>query len=415
MNDIAGTESDDREAQSIAVIRDRLVLAPENAKALPMTWQLDRSRLRELSPSTLRRLERRTKAGLANPLHGRGKRNGCAGTEANGTVEGSERAWSIWDNWAETSGEDLAEKLRDNFHRQVMAPSFVEGQTPIPFDSDGPREPTLSAGQAFLSRFETRNLPAAAAPVTIVTLTVCTGWAAVASNFIAGLGFFLCFLSLCALVAAAELLPGSRSLELTPRDWEMLRKATVLAPGPKAGTREYALSQVAVELSALITNSPAWRSETLDVHRIQLNPNAEAAQIIEHAARISELRGQAGARSDGESDSAIRAQQQYDTNARILDSVEETLVARVAALYRYAVELRTLDREYSVLVELQKNLALAPDLEELARQTGADVVAAININTLTGEIEGVQSAIEAQISVLSGDLNALKTYAAESE
>ncbi|MDE8649031.1 hypothetical protein PXH69_29070 [Rhodococcus qingshengii] len=411
MNDSIGTESDDREAQSIAVIRERLVLAQAIPYELSISSELDESRLRELSPSTVRRLERRTKAGLANPLHGRGNRHFTGFRKWQNTIEESERAWSIWDGWDEANivqwhhePKDVARK-----HLRDMASSPLNLLTPIPFDSDNPREPTPSSAHAFLSRFDARNLAYRSAPLTVAAVTVSV-WLAL-YNYIAGLGVFLCFL---ALVAAAEV-SRHRSLELTANDWYMLEEASVRKSGPMPGTREYGLAHVAVELILLITKSPVWQSETLDGQRTQLNPYVEAAQIIEHAARISELRGKVGERSDGDSDSAIRAQQQFDTNGRILDAVEESLVARVAALYRYAIELRTLDREYVVLAELQKSLELAPDLEELARQTGTDVVAAMNINALTGDIEGVQSAIEAQISVISGDLNALKMYADESE
>ncbi|WP_137726370.1 hypothetical protein [Prescottella subtropica] len=197
------------------------------------------------------------------------------------------------------------------------------------------------------------------------------------------------------------------AVELTGDDWHALEAATVAGPGPEPGTPEHQLATIAVVLSAQITGCPAWSSDTLAAHRIQLDPAAEAAQITVHAAEISRVRVTLGPDPVGDSDAAARAREQRDGNQQILDAVLASLVRRVAALYRYAGELHALNADYLALESVERSLVANGQLETLIRQTGGDELAARHLDRLTADARDLHTAITARLHILTGDLTAL--------
>ena len=396
----AGTELADahnREERSVELVQQCLTQGLLRDQ-LPRKWQLNRDLL---PAATARKLKARTAAGLANPIH-------AYGASVIATYEARQMRDFVTRDVTERKSVVVTNPIDDG---RELTPSQEQAlRDELPFDDVGEREAPSTLPATVLRQFEIKQLhgDSGVQPTHILAI--------LATFFVAGffgapaaIGVVALFLGLTVAAEGRYLV----STSLMSADWAALEMATVEAPRPIEGTREYQLAQLAVALSKAITSTHAWKSSFLDMHRVQLDPEAEAAEIIEHATRISALRTQAGARPAGGSDAAYRAQQQYDSNNRILDTVEQSLVNRVAALYRYAAELHTLDNEYAVLQTLKRNIQLTPELEELVRQTGVDAMATANVESLTSEIEDLNAAIQAQVSVLSGDLNALKLYGHE--
>jgi hypothetical protein len=96
--------------------------------------------------------------------------------------------------------------------------------------------------------------------------------------------------------------------------------------GPLAQTEERALVFVAVDVVTRVATDPAWQS--LDEHRIRLDPAAELAEIDLRAYELAVLRRQLGGRRD-----------------TVLTGSWTALVDRVAALAIYAERLQELDTE----------------------------------------------------------------------
>ncbi|WP_372027940.1 hypothetical protein ACBG85_29685 (plasmid) [Rhodococcus sp. NyZ502] len=396
----AGTELADahnREERSVELVQQCLTQGMLRDQ-LPKKWQLNRDLL---PAATARKLKARTAAGIANPLHAYRASRIAA-------YDDRQMRWFAVQDERDPLNAAATNPIDDG--RELTPTQEQELRDQIPFDDAGEREAPITLPAKVLRHFEIQQLHGdSGIQATHVLAVLATFFVAGFFGAPAAIGVFALFLGLT--VAAEGRYMFSTSL--MSADWAALEMATVEAPRPMEGTREYQLAQLSVALSRAITSTHAWKSSFLDMHRVQLDPEAEAAEIIEHATRISALRAQAGARPAGDSDAAYRAQQQYDSNNRILDTVEQSLVNRVAALYRYAAELHTLDNEYAVLQTLKRNIQLTPELEELVRQTGVDAMATANVESLTSEIEDLNAAIQAQVSVLSGDLNALKLYGTE--
>lgn len=206
---------------------------------------------------------------------------------------------------------------------------------------------------------------------------------------------------------AEERAENRADLALSGPDYWALEHATVAEPGPEPGTPEHQLAQIAAALAGQITACPAWASDDLSVHRIQLDPDAEAAQITAHATEISRARDALGPAPDGDGDAALRARIQRAGNEQILDTVTASLTRRVAALYRYAAELSALNTDYLALQAVERSLTAGSHLENLVRQTGGDELTVRHLDRLTADARDLHAAITTRLQILTGDLTAL--------
>jgi hypothetical protein len=130
--------------------------------------------------------------------------------------------------------------------------------------------------------------------------------------------------------------------------------------GPLAQTEERALVFVAVDVVRRVATSPAWQS--LDDHRVRLDPANELAEIDRRAYELAVLRRQLGDRRD-----------------TVLEGSWTALVDRVAALAIYAERLRELETEPAA--------ELADEhVTRLMAGAAGDELAAGHVRDLAGEL-----------------------------
>lgn len=375
------TGAADRVAASEARITE-LLAAPIDPVPLPQQWTIDRDRL----PKALAaKLARREEQGLPVPLHAHNASEIAAPSPTEpSTVDA-------------LTGPALTRRQRGELRARLPHTEDTSGRT------DSALDRLVDAVQSSGRLGPLRNLLVVAAlglagamlfgplepsPPTIAALAV-LAWALL-------------------LAAVAEERAENRAdLALSGPDYWALERATVAVPGPEPGTPEHQLAQIAAALAAQITACPAWSSDDLTVHRIQLDPNAEAAQITAHATEISRARDALGPAPDGDGDAALRARIQRAGNEQILDTVTTSLVRRVAALYRYAAELSALNTDYLALQSVERSLTASSHLENLVRQTGADELTVRHLDRLTADARDLHAAITTRLQVLTGDLTAL--------
>ncbi|MDH6284294.1 hypothetical protein [Prescottella agglutinans] len=366
--------------------------------ALPQRWTIDRA----LLPKSLAdKLARREALGLPVPIHA----HGASDIAAHNRAEWENITWRYM---GELKDSHLSRRLpppEPSPGKPLSGPvtkrQLAELRARLPHTDDTSTPTTTSLVGRLVDRCHSDGeinyaMPAFAALLFgiffTVGLTAALGTAAV----------------LIVLVSVADIRTSMRRrTELTGADYRDLERATIARPGPQPGTRECQLAQIAATLAAHITGCPAWGSDDLAMHRIQLGPDAESAQVTEQAAEISRIRATLGPAPAGDSDAATRAREQRDATEQILDAVTDSLTRRVAALYRYAAELSALNTDYVALQTVEQSLAAGPDLEALVARTGVDELTARQLDRLTTDARDLHAAITARLSVLTGDLNAL--------
>ena len=396
------TGADDRVAVSESCITELLDAAIDPV-ALPQRWTIDRGRL----PKALAdKLARREAKGLPVPLHAHGASVLAAYNEA----EWKKMQWryinAVSDRHRrfvppEPSPDQPLEGPITN--RQLAE---LRARLPHTENTSTPTESRSAVGKV-VDRFP-RRFPTSPSLIMLLLFLLPPLLLFLIVGPVAGL---VCMAVEAVFVDVVEDLAHSRTA-LTGHDYRLLEQASVAEPGPEPGTPEYQLAQIAAALAAQITACPAWSSDDLSVHRIQLDPDAEAAQITAHAAEISRVRATLGPAPDGDSDAALRARAHRAGDEQILATVTASLTRRIAALYRYAAELSALNDDYLALESVERSLTASGHLETLIRQTGGDELTVRHLDRLTADARDLHAAITTRLQVLTGDLTALHTLPA---
>nr|WP_172685826.1 hypothetical protein [Prescottella equi]AKG90476.1 putative integral membrane protein [Prescottella equi] len=372
------TGADDRVTASETRINE-LLAAPIDPVPLPQQSTIDRTRL----PKALAaKLVRREAQGLPVPRHAH---NASAIAAPDSSTSDA------------LTGSALTRRQRDALRAQLPHTEDTSGRT------DSMLDRFVDAFHASGRLATLRNLLA----VVAVGLAAAMLFGPLEPSpstiaAIAALAWALLFAAV-----AEERAENRADLALSGPDYWALEHATVAEPGPEPGTPEHQLAQIAAALAAHITACPAWASDDLSVHRIQLDPDAEAAQITAHATEISRARDALGPTPDGDGDAALRARIQRAGNEQILDTVTASLTRRVAALYRYAAELSALNTDYLALQAVERSLTASSHLGNLVRQTGGDELTVRHLDRLTADARDLHAAITTRLQILTGDLTAL--------
>ncbi|MBE7190913.1 MAG: hypothetical protein INR66_00340 [Gordonia polyisoprenivorans] len=343
---------------------------------LAQRYRIDRARLNRI---TVAKLRRRRQAGLAVPVHAAGLTP--LSTPPRSLVAGP------------SADRDILDRLVADYAGRA---TYTE--------PDPAQKAPLTAGAVL------RGEVVASDRVLMIGWGVAAVLATVALLCLSTIGVDAAAGPLAVVIAVSGVLWSfdKRRLRLSTVDWLAVAEATVSEPSPAPGTVEYRLAALAELLSTAISGCPVWKSEFLADHRRQLDPRREAETVAVHAARISDLRARIEAGPIvGEGPAAKEARYQRAADRGVLDSVVDTLSERVATLLRYAAEIQQLDEEYLALQAITRTVSVRPDLDELVRHTGADLIAADRLARLTADAHAARAAIEAHMRVLSADLTLL--------
>lgn len=170
---------------------------------------------------------------------------------------------------------------------------------------------------------------------------------------------------------------------------------------------EIGLAAVAKKLATRIEESAAWKDAALDPHRLVFNPRDEADEVRQHALRIAAVRSQVGDDPAGDSYVHRQAHTLLAREREVLDALVQPLRERVVALWAYAEKVDELSSQIAALRSIEKAMAVSPELETLARQTGADELATDQLRRLTADAETISAQITAATEFLT---NTLRVY-----
>ncbi|MFC9769767.1 hypothetical protein, partial [Rhodococcus jostii] len=318
----------DREWVSVAVVAELIEAGALEHLTLPTAWTLDPERVPE---NVSAKLAARRAAGLPNPLHAHGASSIAAYT-------GGEKDLRPWVRRTLPAGRSPLDDGGDLNTRQTGALREL-----LPFDGPDPVvHPARAALDRICAAFEVgwNRSGRTVSGVLLATVAAIFG-----VFFYAGAAAGVALLAVCAALVGVAEYRRAHSRELTAQDYRALESATVPASHPTPRTRECALAQIAVAAADSIRDSPVWASDILVTHRTRFDPAGEATQITAHAARISTIRDHLGPEAAGDTATALRAREHRGAAERTFARVEHRLLERVAALYRYAAALHTLDTE----------------------------------------------------------------------
>ena len=167
---------------------------------------------------------------------------------------------------------------------------------------------------------------------------------------------------------------------------------------------EIRLAAVAEHLAKRIEASTAWTDTVLDEHRIVFSPEREAEQLRAHAMRIASMRARLGEAPAGETRDHEQARAALRLEHELLERIVQSLHERVAALWSYAVNVEELSSQIAALRAIENSMALAPELDALARQTGVDELATRQLRALSADAETISVKIAAITATLTNVL-----------
>lgn len=167
---------------------------------------------------------------------------------------------------------------------------------------------------------------------------------------------------------------------------------------------EIRLATVAEHLAKRIEASTAWTDTVLDEHRIVFSPEREAEQVRTHAMRIASMRARLGEAPPGDTNDHEQARAALRLEHELLDRIVQSLHERVAALWSYAVNVDELSSQVAALRAIENSMALAPELDALARQTGVDELATRQLRALSADADTISVKIAAITATLTNVL-----------
>ncbi|MDV6278435.1 hypothetical protein R3Q06_33975 [Rhodococcus erythropolis] len=335
--------------------------------ALPTVWTIDK----DLLPKHLRtKLSARTAAGLPNPIHVDGASEIVAENARTGRKPAAKNATST----PLQDGAELSGKQKRALH---------EGLT---FDVPGaPVEVSRGLVGEALSFLETRrnrrdgtiNI----APLAVLILSVPIF---AFGGYVPGLVALVSTVSLIWLANYKK----KKSIELVSEDYRAMEVATVPMDLSDTNASEHRLVQLAYALCQEIDGKEIWCSDLLR-DEMRLDTKNEIYRISKQAAAISEIRRKIHSTTlcqDADSDG-------------ILKFIQHSIRERVAALFRYAVELSESDSKFTVL---QGALRASAHDRDLLFDAGVNEISTVNTLLSTDASRYKSEMISAQIEILSG-------------
>jgi F0F1-type ATP synthase assembly protein I len=167
------------------------------------------------------------------------------------------------------------------------------------------------------------------------------------------------------------------------------------------------LLAAALNFTHLIPHTQAWKSSHLDSHRVQLDLDEEADQIVQHALALRMMTNRLGSEPRGNTPAAKAALNAYTVARQPLDLVWDRLVERVAALEEYTHNLLHLDSELTHAASARRSLSLDDDLGELLANAVGDEFASSHLRNLSDQSRALSAAINELVDALNGDLQTL--------
>ncbi|MBY6687516.1 hypothetical protein HQ305_19985 [Rhodococcus sp. BP-149] len=198
------------------------------------------------------------------------------------------------------------------------------------------------------------------------------------------------------------------------KKFEPVRAATKEAPPHRRVDPLELLERLAAEahqLSRDIEAADSWRDpQLLAAHHVQFDPAAEEQEILDHIAGLHRAFVKLGDNPRGSTGGAVIASSAYTRAVAPLESVLDTVIARVTALHRYDQDLRLLDIELGHARVARRALELDEDTAELFASAVGNEFAIRHLDSLSEHTRVVSAAINELVKSLNGDLRTLSAF-----
>ncbi|WP_027507180.1 hypothetical protein [Rhodococcus sp. UNC23MFCrub1.1] len=166
------------------------------------------------------------------------------------------------------------------------------------------------------------------------------------------------------------------------------------------------------QLTRDIRASDSWRDPLLlAAHHNQFNPKVEEQRILDHIAGLYRAFTKLGDKPRGSTAGAVTASEAYTAAATPLESVLDTVIARVTALRRYRRDLRALDTELEHARTARRVLELDEDTVELFANAVGNEFATRHLDSLSEQTRVMGAAINELVESLNGNLRTLAAFA----
>ncbi|WP_137725827.1 hypothetical protein [Prescottella subtropica] len=208
----------------------------------------------------------------------------------------------------------------------------------------------------------------------------------------------------------AALIPDDTSGDLTDEDLPHIDRAIEHITLPY-NSQEYRLAEYAADLTQRIADSPAWASNFLTKHRIELDYTQELREIVTHAHTLRSIRTELGEPPTGNSHDALRARDHFEKIAAPLDVVWLALVERVAALESFTLHLAALDTQLANMKAVGRATLLEDKIGGLLANAVSDEFAAEHTRSVTERSQYASLSIESTLDALRGDIAGLTALA----
>lgn len=269
-------------------------------------------------------------------------------------------------------------------------------KTPLLLDSKPPTDDDLKSASW-------RDFPV----ISVVILVCCLGaMAAVVIGDISG-----GWLPVCALLIFVGFAASVGTLEITPALLSRKKPATSddkfdrykWALNAGVPTLEAGLAGVAAAAAHQITQYRAWNSEWLDTHRIRMNPAEELMQIVDGLHQLHDVRGGRGAEPDPRVLGG-HPRRVFDRQTAELDTIQDGIADRIAALRIYLVRLDDLGRLLEAQETMDRAVSVDAQIAEMVGRSAQDQMATDGLTGLSTELVTVTEALRSAIALLSGSV-----------
>ncbi|MBM4653962.1 hypothetical protein GS640_00165 [Rhodococcus hoagii] len=198
-----------------------------------------------------------------------------------------------------------------------------------------------------------------------------------------------------------------RSGDLTDADREEIDSAIEHISLSRGDYKEYRLAEYAAALAQRIAHSPAWASNFLESHRIELNYREELRDITIHAHRLRAIYLELGEPPRGDTPQAVRARDRFDKASAPLEVIWRALVRRVAALESFTLHLAELDTQLANMEAVERATSLEDRIGNLLASAVSDEFAAAHTLSVTERSQDTSLSVEATLDALRSDIAGL--------
>lgn len=202
-------------------------------------------------------------------------------------------------------------------------------------------------------------------------------------------------------------LPIDISGDLNDDDLKAIDRAIEHVSLPPGDYKEYRLAEYTAQLAQRIADSPAWASDFLEAHRIELNYQQELRDITTHTHNLHAILCELGEPPQGDTPQVARAREHFERASAPLEVVWIALVERVAAFESFTLHLVELDTQLANMEAVGRATALEDKIGRLLTSAVSDEFAADHTRALTERSNDAVLSIDATLDALRGDIEGL--------